>query len=48
MLQIFFARLDRIFIDVTKYFAMCKWMNFLDEKILKDGICWTSLDNMTG
>jgi hypothetical protein len=31
----FFSRLDGIFIDVAKYFSMCKWMNFLDEKSWK-------------
>jgi hypothetical protein len=41
----------QIFIDVAKYFVTCKWMNnkwmdFLDEKILKNVICWTNLDNM--
>jgi hypothetical protein len=38
MLKIFLATLDRIFVDVAKYFATCIWMdeqyiNFLDEKI---------------
>jgi hypothetical protein len=38
------------FDDVVEYFVMCKWMNekwmnFLNEKILKDFICWISLDS---
>jgi hypothetical protein len=27
MLGIFFAKLDKIFIDVVKYFATCIWMD---------------------
>jgi hypothetical protein len=45
-----FIDMDKISVNVTQYFVTCKWMNekwmnFLDEKIIKDVICWTSLDN---
>jgi hypothetical protein len=44
MVTLYFVTSDRIFDDVAKYLIMYKWMNFLDENILKDVICWTSLD----
>ncbi len=44
MLKIYYATLDKIFDDVAKYSTKCKWINFLDENILKNVICWTSLD----
>jgi hypothetical protein len=48
MLKIFLTTLDKIFTNVVKCFATCKWMNFLDEKIQKYVICWISLDNTCG
>ncbi len=46
---LYFVTSDIIFDDVAKYFTMCKWMNdkwmnFLDENILKDVIYWINLD----
>jgi hypothetical protein len=38
------CHIKKKFDDVAKYFSMYKWMNFLDENILKDVICWTNLD----
>jgi len=53
MRKISLTTLDKIFTNVVKCFATCKWMNdtwmnFLDEKIQKDIICWTILDNTGG
>jgi hypothetical protein len=44
MVTLYFVTSDKIFDDVAKYFTMYKWMNdkwmnFLDENILKDVIC---------
>jgi hypothetical protein len=53
MPKIFLTTLDKIFSNVIKCFATCKWINdtwmsFLDEKIQKYVICCTSLDNIGG
>jgi hypothetical protein len=53
MPKLFLTTLDKIFTNVVKSFATCKWindttMNFLDEKIQKYVIYWTILDNTSG